>query len=554
LDAAQQVSGTAAATEIDPEWLAGAGRGTEMGERVRAFDWASTPLGPMHGWPEALRTAVTMCLSTRFPVLVTWGPDLIKIYNDAYRPLLGSEKHPRALGAPTREVWSEIWDRIGPLFDQVLTTGQPTWDEDQPLFVDRNGFLEEAWFTWSYSALRDEDGTIAGVFDIAMETTEKVVSERRLRSLAALQGEVLGARQITEVALRAVNALTPWRADIEAADLYLRAGEDHTLVATNQRGRTAPTPLLDVRRVAESGEVELVGQVLPGGPVQRVLVPLRGDAGVLALSLNPMLPFDAGYERYVGLVASTIGEALASAELHAKEIGEHRTVSQTLQAAMLTPATDDAGLAARYLPAAGNLSVGGDWYDLVDLGDDREALIVGDCVGHGLHAATTMGQLRSAARAMVLEDPDPAVVLHALDRFAETIADATCATVACAVVDHRAGTITYSRAGHPPPLLACDGEVRCLEQAGGVPLAVDPTLPRVSAIEPFQDGDSLVLYSDGLIERRGETLDDGLERLASSLRAHRGAPANDLADALLAEVLPHDQRDDVVLVVRQLDA
>lgn len=128
-----------------------------------------------------------LCFSTRFPVLVAWGPDLTLIYNDGYRDLLGPGKHPQALGAPVRQVWPEIWDDIAPLFDKVLRTGVATWNQNMPLTMHPFGFDEETYFTFSYSALRDDDGQIAGVLDIVSETTFEVVNQRRLVTIGELQ-------------------------------------------------------------------------------------------------------------------------------------------------------------------------------------------------------------------------------------------------------------------------------------------------------------------------------------------------------------------------------
>ncbi len=145
-----------------------------MGRRVAEHDWAATPLGPLESWPDSLRIATSICLTSRFPMLVVWGDDLRKIYNDAYVPFLGSSKHPRALGAPVAEVWPEIWDTIGPMFERVRTLGESTFDQDGLLEIDRHGFLEECYFTWSYSPIRDADGTIKGVFDAATEPRRRV--------------------------------------------------------------------------------------------------------------------------------------------------------------------------------------------------------------------------------------------------------------------------------------------------------------------------------------------------------------------------------------------
>ena len=134
----------------------------EMARRVREFDWASTVLGPMAQWPAALRIAVHICLSSRFPMFVWWGPQRINIYNDAYVPMLG-DKHPRALGRPARDAWAEIWDVVGAQAEMV-DRGEATWNETVPLTMNRHGFDEQTWFTWSYSPIHGETGRVEGLF------------------------------------------------------------------------------------------------------------------------------------------------------------------------------------------------------------------------------------------------------------------------------------------------------------------------------------------------------------------------------------------------------
>ena len=140
--------------------LAGGG---EMGALMRSLDWAATPLGPAAAWPQSLKTSVSICLNSGFPLLVWWGKDLVKLYNDAYRPLIG-DKHPAAMGQAGRVVWPEIWDIIGPMLRGVLETGIPTRSEDLLLFLERRGYPEECYFTFSYSPIRDETGGVGGVF------------------------------------------------------------------------------------------------------------------------------------------------------------------------------------------------------------------------------------------------------------------------------------------------------------------------------------------------------------------------------------------------------
>jgi len=180
----------------------------ELGARFAAFDWASTSLGPIADWPQSLRTAVGICLTSRFPLLIWWGPEHVMIYNDGYRPMLGRTKHPSALGAPGKEVWPEIWEIIGPMLDGVLSTGVATWSYDQMLVLDRNGYPEECYFTFSYSPITAESGDVGGIFTAVTETTDQVLTERRLGTLSLLSRRLAGAanpdqvRQITGDVLR----------------------------------------------------------------------------------------------------------------------------------------------------------------------------------------------------------------------------------------------------------------------------------------------------------------------------------------------------------------
>jgi signal transduction histidine kinase/CheY-like chemotaxis protein len=149
----------------------------ETGRMLLATDWAATPLGPMERWPQALRIAVGICLNSRFPMFVWWGEHAINIYNDAYIPMLG-QRHPAAFGQPAQETWSEIWDIVGAQRKLVMERGEPTWNERVLLVMERNGFPEDTWFTWSYSPIYEEDGRIGGLFCAVTEETGRVLAER----------------------------------------------------------------------------------------------------------------------------------------------------------------------------------------------------------------------------------------------------------------------------------------------------------------------------------------------------------------------------------------
>src|SRR5579883_1467861 len=181
--------------------------GGEMGVLMRSIDWSQTPLGPKEQWPQSLRTAVSICLSSRFPILIWWGRELVMLYNDAYRPMLGTTKHPRAMGQPGLQCWPEIAGIIGPMLRGVLERGEATWSEDQMLPLDRHGFVEECYFTFSYSPIRDESGGVGGVFTAVTEVTGRVLGERRLNLLRALGERAAEAKDVEAACSGAVRAL-----------------------------------------------------------------------------------------------------------------------------------------------------------------------------------------------------------------------------------------------------------------------------------------------------------------------------------------------------------
>jgi serine phosphatase RsbU (regulator of sigma subunit) len=237
-----------------------------------------------------------------------------------------------------------------------------------------------------------------------------------------------------------------------------------------------------------------------------------------------------------------------------------RRLGVAVQSAMLPTAVPEAvrdrvAVAVRYRPASASLSVGGDWYDVTDIGDGRVAVAVGDVVGHGLVAASVMGQLRGALAALTVADVGPPQALAALDQIARHNPNATASTAVKVVLDPHLGFAAYSSAGHLPPLLAHpDGTIEDLDGALGPPLAVTETIERrplgTATVGP---GSTLLLYTDGLVERRGEDLDLGIARLRRAFAEHRSLDVEDLADRLLEELTAEaGLRDDVALVLLRL--
>ncbi|HLL52930.1 MAG TPA: ATP-binding protein [Myxococcaceae bacterium] len=317
-----------------------------MGTLVRSHDWSATELGPIETWPQSLLTAVDVCLNSRFPMVVFWGPSLITLYNDGYRPSFGT-KHPRVLGAPAETLWPEAWHLLGPMMRQVVESGVPTWSEDQFLLVDRKGFSEETYWTFSYSPIRGDLGSVDGVFTAVTETTTRVLGERRLRTLRELGSEVLRARDVPDTVRMTAEVLSKNPRDLPVALIYLGDEERLLLGAATPGAVERFSAPAEVTRASGEG---LFGAVLfrvlqgscatveePGEPQatrgggeggalpRRVLVlPIVSQgqgsaAGVLVVGLNPHLELDESYRGFLSLAAGQLATAISRVKAHDEE-------------------------------------------------------------------------------------------------------------------------------------------------------------------------------------------------------------------------------------------
>ncbi|MBU2664091.1 SpoIIE family protein phosphatase [Actinoplanes bogorensis] len=270
-------------------------------------------------------------------------------------------------------------------------------------------------------------------------------------------------------------------------------------------------------------------------------------AMVLWIELAENRPFTEQDQTLLALLAGHLGQGLH--RIH--QIDLQRETALALQRAILGPAQLPNGFAVRYSPATRPLKVGGDWYDTVTLTDGRIGIVVGDCVGHGLEAATVMGQLRSACRALLLQNTDPAQTLTALDRFAAQLPGAMCATVFCGVLDPATGELTYSSAGHPPAVVThADGSTVLLDQGRSRPLGVRaPHAERPEAHYTVPVRATLLLYTDGLVERRRQPLTAGIGRVATTVQQARSAALEDLASVVMDSMAPESGYDDDVALL-----
>jgi PAS domain S-box-containing protein len=340
---------TEAAVKATADFFASGG---EMGARTRAFDWSKTPVGPAAGWPQCLRTAVSICLGSRYPIVIWWGrPAYTMFYNDAYTPFLGVTKHPGWLGRSGRECWREIWPTIGPMLEGVFATGAATWSEDLLLIMERNLPQEETYFTFSYSPILDDAGAVGGIFCACTETTGRVIGERRLLTLRDLGRTVAEARADADACAAAAGALAANPADIPFALIYLLDGDGRQARLAAATGVTAgsgpapdridldesagPSGIWPLRRVSETAAAELVADLatrfgsLPGGPwpdssEAALVLPIAAPGqtrptGFLVAGLSPRRPLDADYRSFFDLIAGQVGTAIANARAYAEE-------------------------------------------------------------------------------------------------------------------------------------------------------------------------------------------------------------------------------------------
>jgi signal transduction histidine kinase len=319
---------------------------SEMAKLMAALEWSKTPLGSPEGWPESLRTAVRIVLTSRFAMWMGWGKELTFLYNDAYASMTLGAKHPWALGRPAHEVWAEIWPELAVRVEHVLSTGVATWDERLLLFLERSGFPEETYHTFSYSPLGGHDGRAEGMLCVVTEETERVIGERRMTLLHALGAELSSANTTCEVLAGLGRVLGRATGDLPFTLTYTldapseRArciavtglASDHP-AAVDGKGAAFEHPFWPLQAALNDGP----GHVIPlppdidwprGGwdaePLQAVIVPLpsRGVAaspGVFIAGLNRFRPFDAGYSNFVTLFANQVAAALSNARLYEEE-------------------------------------------------------------------------------------------------------------------------------------------------------------------------------------------------------------------------------------------
>ena len=318
-----------------------------MGALMRYINWEDTRLGPVSSWPSTLRSMVRVMLGNRFPMMIGWGPDLLQLYNDGYRPILGN-KHPKSIGQPCAQCWSEVWDIVGPMLLALLNGRPATWDDDLALEINRYGFLEEVHFVTCYSPIPDENGGIGGILVTVSETTEQVEDARQLKTLRELAGRSTEAKTAEDACRTTVEILGKNPADVPFALIYLTESDRKAakLIGSagfdGYRGPAMPSliPLDHSARdswplatLMSSGERLVLTDLerrfgrMPGGkwssganaafliPLQR----LSGHYGFLIAGISPRRRFDDRYRGFFEMAADHVLAALTNASAYQAE-------------------------------------------------------------------------------------------------------------------------------------------------------------------------------------------------------------------------------------------
>ena len=320
--------------------------GGELGALMAAKDWSQTPLGPVESWPQNLRTCVRIVLTSRQPMFVWWGDDLINLYNDAYKSIVGG-KHPASLGQPARAVWDEIWDQIGPRAETAIRSNKGTYDESVLLIMERYGFPEETYYTFSYSPVPDDGGGIGGIICANTDDTQRIINERQMLLLRDLAARTADARTRQEACRLSALSLASDPKDVCFALIYLADADRGSVQLAGSTG-------IDAGSEAAARTVQLDGdctwpiapaltshqiQVVSGGeqhfpkiaarvwnyPVHTVaVVPVapsgpNGRAGALVVGLSPVRQLDDSYKGFLALIAGQISASIANAAAYEEE-------------------------------------------------------------------------------------------------------------------------------------------------------------------------------------------------------------------------------------------
>jgi len=465
-------------------------------------------------------------INTAFTGMLGYGPDDLP-----YRPM-----HPWWPDAATDP---EAHRQVRDAFAHIMGT-----QRGSATIPARHRDGRRLWVNASFAHAQDPDSGRRITVGTFRDITAEHHAVQRESALASLSTALSRATDLPDALAGALHELKDlWHAQKVLAAVF-GTGDSPCLTATDGSDWEHLPP--EQRRAITDVRQRPLLAAVPHAAGAGIALGHPDGPAVLWIDLGERRPFTEEDQVLLSLLAGHLAQGLARAH----RIDQQRDTAIALQRAILGPATFPEGFAVRYEPATRPLEVGGDWYDIIPLPDRRIGIVVGDCVGHGLEAATVMGQLRSACRALLLQDASPAQVLMALDHFAATVPRALCTTVFCGVLDPEKGVLAYSSAGHPPGILVQpDGSTRLLEGGRSIPLAVRPGRARPEAECVLAARATLLLYTDGLVERRGRDLDDGIDQAVRTVQDGSDVALDDLPTRIMTHLVPPGGYDDDVALL-----
>ncbi len=546
---------------------------------LSALRWADTPLGAPEKWDPVVRAVVDLVLASPVPMALLYGDDLVLIYNEGYAELIGA-RHPQALGRPAAEVFADVWHEpgAGEVIERAYRRGEPFLEREAVLPVDRHqtGPARPPTFTRGFSPVRDSAGRTIGVLSVAAQTSQVTRQLEGLSDFAAALAGTLTLDDVARVTLRhcldsfdadrvtfGVDEGSAWRMVRRVRGELLDEADERLPPLWRRLPADSPLPIVVAARTG------VPAFTTDGQPLRKCAAD-RHDEKIRSLAALPLRSavvhgaLTVGYQATHSWSPAERALLAASAELvgqaaeRARRFETQHGTAQLLQRSMLPEQLPDLPrlrIAARYDPGVDGNAAGGDFYDAFVLPTGALGVVLGDVAGHDVQAAARMGQVRAALRALALTDPRPDAVLAGLDRLVASLGteDGTqelFVTVVFGVIEVDQERITLASAGHPAPLIR-----RCptggrptaeyVELCPGPPLGLGHR-SRTTTV-PFHPGDTLLLYSDGVVERRWQDLSAGLAGLPAAVMAASSGDPRALCAAASAAV-PGATEDDVAVL------
>ncbi|MGH3366977.1 MAG: ATP-binding SpoIIE family protein phosphatase [Nocardioidaceae bacterium] len=533
-------------------------------ELAREYDWATTDYGPRSQWPGSVESVVGMLLESPIPMCYGHGSRHAMVYNDGFAAILG-DRHPEAWAQPALDTVAEVWGDQGitPALDKVFSTGEPLLEDDSVLLLERAGDhvkLDDAFFVRGLSPVRDETGDVLGLLIVVVETTAGVTRVHTVAELASALASAVSGDDVVKVALRhsvgrlGVDTATVclpdkraggWRTTRRRKTDILSYDEERLPLIWTAVGADSEDRIV---RVAESGVASRSDEG------RRLALPFgaSGVTGAIDFEL-PRSTVPGSHSAVLTACTDLVDEALVRAQLYDAERRTADLLQRTLLPQLL-PQPAGVSLAVRYEAATSGMAAGGDFYDVFELPDGRLGMVIGDVVGRGVAAATVMGQVRAAVRGAAMADADPDVVFRSLDTLVANLDEVwpmgagagshrsddpvplgidgeLFVTMLYCLLDPSTGRTTIASAGHFPPVVmkaAGKSGTGPLERSAhfadlrvGPPLGLTGHRPR--ATTELEEGDALLAFTDGLLERRDRDLKDGemaLLRAVSTAVSH----------------------------------